>query len=244
MTQSIHAEPGAKPGVSVIIPAYNEAAGICRVLHALQPIALIQEILVVDDGSRDRTAELAEACIVEDGRIRVLRHPKNLGKGQAFITGYKASVCPYIISLDADLSGLQPAHIEGLLGPVLRGEIDMNVGVFRAGGITSDLGHHLTPWLSGQRCLRASVLPQVAWEAASGYGLETAFTVAAIRHNWRRVYTPLHGVSHPHSEFHRGLLRGLATRARMYAHILRAWYLAWKDKVQVGLNQLPFNTFL
>ncbi|MDD2694731.1 MAG: glycosyltransferase family 2 protein [Anaerolineales bacterium] len=230
--------------MSAVIPAYNEAEGICRVLKALGPVTLIQEIIVVDDGSTDGTAALAEGCRQQDQRIRLIRHGQNQGKGQAFYSGYQAAACAVILTLDADLIGLTPHHVENLLSPVLSGEIDMSVAVFRGGSWNTDLGHFLTPWLSGQRCLRAELLSQIPWAAAAGYGLETAITVAAGRYGWRHVRIPWRGVFHPPSEFHRGLIRGVATRARMYAHILRAWYLARKNTRDVARAQLPFSLFL
>ncbi len=88
------------------------------------------------------------------------------------------------------------------------------------------MGHIVTPWLTGQRCLYSELLGQVSRPAAAGYGLETAITVAASIGGWRVQRVRLEGVYHPPSEFHRGAYNGIAVRARMYGQIIRAWVIA------------------
>ncbi len=212
--------------ISVIIPAYNEASGIIKVIDAIRNTAFIGEIIVVDDGSHDQTGTLALEAAKSDPRIQVIIHPVNRGKGQAFFSGLAACNNSIIVTLDADLIGLKPEHIYKLVKPVLENRKDMTLGIFRGGKFFSDLSHWATPWLSGQRCYRSEILRFVSREAATGYGLETAITVAAKQRDWRVEHVIWNGVSHPPSEFHRGRLRGILTRGRMYTHILRAWYIA------------------
>ncbi len=87
------------------------------------------------------------------------------------------------------------------------------------------MSHGLTPGLTGQRCFRVELLEHLDWNAAQGYGLETALTFTTQKMGWRiqRVYWK--GVSHPPSEFHRGLIKGLLGRVKMYWQIGRAWWL-------------------
>ncbi len=96
--------------VSIVVPAYNEAA---RLPSSLVPIceylerrgARRWEVIVVDDGSRDRTVEVAEQGLVAlGGRGRVLRHPSNRGKGAAVRTGMLAARGDLVLFTDADLS--------------------------------------------------------------------------------------------------------------------------------------------
>jgi glycosyltransferase involved in cell wall biosynthesis len=82
---------------SVIIPAFNEEQAIGRVVHALRSAAQWQEILVVDDASRDKTADAAAAA----GAI-VLRHPYNKGNGAAVKTGLRRAAGEFILIVDAD----------------------------------------------------------------------------------------------------------------------------------------------
>jgi hypothetical protein len=106
----------------------------------------------------------------------------------------------------------------------------MTIVVFRRGRFQTDLSHWLTPWLSGQRCLRADLFRYVSQEAAEGYGIQTAITVAFHQQDWCIQHIVLKGVHHPPSELHRGLWRGIRVRTKMYAQIIRAFYLAssWK----------------
>lgn len=212
--------------VSVIIPSYNEAAFIAGVMEAIRVTAFISEIIVVDDGSRDRTGEMVLKASRGDSRLKIITHPVNLGKGQAFLTGAAACNNPIVVMLDADLMGLKPEHITALVKPVMESRADMTVGIFRGGKLASDFSHWATPWLSGQRCFRLDLLRHIDREAAAGYGLETALTIAAKQRDWRIAHIEWRGVSHPSSEFHRGKISGFLNRAKMYSHILRAWYIA------------------
>jgi glycosyltransferase involved in cell wall biosynthesis len=216
--------------VAVIIPAFNEAKGIGSVLAVVRQADWIAEIVVVDDGSKDHTFEIASKCTEFDQRLCVIRHSKNLGKGQAIVTGLKATNTPVIMTLDADLIGLNPQHLMDLAHPVLVDSLDMAVAVFRKGRWSTDLSHRIAPWLTGQRCLLREKMDAISWNAAKGYGLETAITVAARRCHWRSEKVYWIGVSHPHSEGHRGIVRGIANRGKMYAQILRAMYISTNIK--------------
>ncbi len=226
-------------GVTAIVPAYNEAGRIGRVLEVLRQVDILEEIIVVDDGSTDATpAEVTQSALA-DPRVRLLRHPSNCGKGEAVKTGWNAAKSTFVLLLDADLIGLTPRHLDNLMQPVVDGVLDMTVGVFQGGHFNTDLAHRLTPWLSGQRCVRRELLNQISWKAASGYGIETALTVAAHQNDWRTGRVILHGVWHPDGEHHRGLWGGLRNRLRMYVHIVRAWRMArgWRGvPIRLGVK--------
>jgi glycosyltransferase involved in cell wall biosynthesis len=213
--------------VVCIVPAYNESGRIGKVLAGLRQVDRLDAILVVDDGSLDSTLSEARTAAQNDPRVRVLHHESNRGKGSAVLSGLSAAeVAGAIVLLDADLEGFTPLHIQDLIEPVLHDQAEMTVGLFVGGKWTTDMSHHLTPWLSGQRCLRGELLHRIDWHAAEGYGIETALTVAALQDGWRVQRVPMPGVWHPLSEYHRGLGDGIRNRARMYAQIARAWYRA------------------
>lgn len=231
-------ERKTSPIVAAIVPAYNEGGRIHHVLSVLGNVRLLTEIIVVDDGSIDKTKKVVHKAKGVDGRIRLISHQKNLGKGQAIYTGWEATQAAYLLLLDADLMGLKEQHLLDLMQPVLGGQADMSIGLFRGGYWRTDLGHWATPWLSGQRCLRAKLLHQVSKKAAAGYGVETALTVAARKSGWRCVRVPLAGAWHVPSENRRGVWLGFKTRMRMYGQIINAWYLAggmggaWRERVR------------
>ncbi len=231
MIANDHNQINSNHSIAAIIPAYNESKGIVKVLEVLRDINYLSEIIVVDDGSKDGTGKNVIKQAEKDPRIHLIRHEKNQGKGQSVSDAIKITNSNLIITLDADLKGLKPLHISQLVEPLLTSDVDMTLGIFKGGNLRTDLSHWLTPWLSGQRALWLSHLEKIYWPAASGYGLETAITAASQKYQWktRRVFWM--GVSHPPSEVHRGLIRGVYNRSKMYSQILKAWILAtWGDR--------------
>jgi glycosyltransferase involved in cell wall biosynthesis len=221
--------PSSLP-VSAIVPAHNEGGLISNVLQVLLQEDSLSEIIVVDDGSIDDTLEKSCHFAQIDPRVRVLKHEVNEGKGQAVITGWRAAHTPILLFLDADLVGLNVEHVRSLIRPVLEDRVDMSVGLFRGGQLFTDLAHMVTPWLSGQRCLKANLLESVSMKAGAGYGIETAITITAKNERWRCCNVYMTGVTHPPSEFHRGIWAGIRTRGRMYGEILRAWWILGRQK--------------
>jgi len=111
--------------VLVLIPAFNEEAGIACVIKDIQKILPDVDVLVVDDGSVDNTARVAAAS----GAV-VVSHPFNMGYGIAIQTGYKYACMKgydYLIQIDGD-GQHDPSFIPRLLEPVIRGEADFVLG--------------------------------------------------------------------------------------------------------------------
>jgi glycosyltransferase involved in cell wall biosynthesis len=200
----------------------------------------VSEIIVVDDGSQDATVEKVRNVMRREARIRLIQDPHNLGKGQAILNGREATFSPILLLLDADLVELTPDHLWSMVEPVVQHKADMTRGLFRNGHITTDLAHWATPFLSGQRCLRSEILDGIDLRASSGYGFETALTVAARRSGYRTLNVYLYGVWHPSSEDHRGWLHGAWTRVRMYAQIVRA--LFWVTISPVNIRKKMEDT--
>lgn len=119
--------------VSVVIPAYNEAATIEKLLVRVASVAVGKEVIVVDDGSTDGTRELMGA-LEERGLIdRLLMHERNRGKGAALRTGFAHATGDVVIVQDADLE-YDPGAIPTLLGPILDGRADAVYGSRFMGG--------------------------------------------------------------------------------------------------------------
>jgi polyisoprenyl-phosphate glycosyltransferase len=209
--------------ITAILPAYNEGGRIGNVLAILRDVKEIHEIIVVDDGSSDSTLAEAQHAATVDPRLQVIHHDVNRGKGEAIFTGASTARTPYLLFLDSDLMNLKPRNITKLVSPVLSGEADMTLGLFLGGKISTDIPHWINPPLTGQRCLRTELIRHVSQEAARGYGIEIAITIAAYAQHYRVKLVPMKGVWHPPSELHRGLISGVAWRANMYAEIIRAW---------------------
>jgi glycosyltransferase involved in cell wall biosynthesis len=100
-------DPVRLDGLTIVLPAYNEEANVAAAIDAARAagerFADDVEVIVVDDGSHDATAERAIAAAGGDGRVRLLRHEKNRGYGGAVKTGLKAAKQPYVFFTDSDL---------------------------------------------------------------------------------------------------------------------------------------------
>ncbi|HEX5498819.1 MAG TPA: glycosyltransferase family 2 protein [Thermomicrobiales bacterium] len=98
-----HAIPGS---LSLVLPAHNEAANLGPVVERAREILPRHvadfEIIIVDDGSRDATPQIAAALAAADGRVRVIRHPRNRGYGAALTSGFRASRGDYVMFMDSD----------------------------------------------------------------------------------------------------------------------------------------------
>jgi len=221
-----------KPLIAAIIPVYNEELNVGGFLDILHATAVLDEVILVDDGSSDGTVGILKQAASIDRRFRLVQHEKNRGKGQAIFSGWAAANAPILLLLDADLKNLTPAHIEALLEPVIKHRADMTIGLFRHGHFGTDISHRLTPYLTGQRGLRAELLKYISHEAAAGYGFEIALTVAARQHNYRTRVVALKGVWHTPSEYRseRGFWGGALWKLRMYGQIMRAWYIATRER--------------
>lgn len=106
-----------RPLVSIIVPVYNEAPVLRRVLRALDRLRLSKEVIAVDDGSTDGSGEILRSW--PRGSFRLLRHPANRGKGSAVRTGLRAARGRFTTVQDADLE-TDPRDIIRLVRPLLR----------------------------------------------------------------------------------------------------------------------------
>jgi glycosyltransferase involved in cell wall biosynthesis len=121
------------PSLSIVVPAFNEAARIGATLQTildyLDEHALDGELIVVDDGSSDNTAEVAEQSFAQRRRVttRCIRYEKNRGKGHAVRTGLLAAHAPIALFSDADLS-TPITETPKLVRPIESGENDLTFG--------------------------------------------------------------------------------------------------------------------
>ena len=228
-------DPSTQPRralITAILPTYNEENNVGGVIEVLLATDILDEIIIVDDGSKDKTLDVLQEAATRDPRVRVLRHDKNRGKGEAIFTGWSATTTPYLLLLDADLKNLNPGHLCALMAPILEHRADMTLGLFWGGHLSTDLSHWITPFLTGQRGVRTDIMKYISREAAAGYGFEVALTIAARQRGYRKRVVRLKGVWHPRSELRaeRGLWYGTIWRLRMYGEIVRAWYIATRER--------------
>jgi glycosyltransferase involved in cell wall biosynthesis len=114
--------------LSVVVPAYNEEKTLGEVIEKLLHVPHLHEVIIVDDCSKDRTQEIAEALSAEHPSIiKVLRHQKNAGKTEALKTGFAATTGNIVIVQDADLE-YNPDEIGYVIEPIVNGVADVAFG--------------------------------------------------------------------------------------------------------------------
>jgi dolichyl-phosphate beta-glucosyltransferase len=122
-----------KPDISIIVPAFEEGerlgSSVRAIIGYVRDKDLNAELIVVDDGSRDRTAEVArtEAADIEFPSLHVIRYQQNRGKGFAVSTGLRAASADVALFSDADLS-TPIEEMPKLVDPILAGEFDVTFG--------------------------------------------------------------------------------------------------------------------
>ena len=114
-----------RPCLSVIIPCYNEEGTIASLIAMVQLSPWVQEIIVVDDGSQDKSREILEA--ISDPQVRVIMHTVNQGKGAALRTGFSHATSEFVIVQDADLE-YDPSEYPLVLEPLLDNRADVVFG--------------------------------------------------------------------------------------------------------------------
>lgn len=206
--------------IAAVIPALNEETTIAAVVETLSRVEEIERVIVVSDGSEDRTAANARQA-----GATVIEHPENRGKAAAMKTGFQAADADVILFMDGDLIGLSPSHVRALLTPVVSGEADMSVGLFDVGRVATDLAQMVAPYLSGQRAMRRGVLEEMFRREPdtdeSRFGIEVALTRHVNTRGYRVVEVSLEEMSHRMKEEKLGLVKGAAARLKMYYEILK-----------------------
>lgn len=204
--------------LTIVIPAYNEEKGIAEIVHRvlaikddLRQASIDQlELLVVNDGSRDRTGEIAQSIARQDPCVRVISHPKNRGYGAALKTGFAMACGELVGFLDAD-GTYPPEYFPKLCAAALAGNdivigsrmmgadsqmpITRRIGNLFFAGLLSLLGtQHVTDSASGMRVFKKSILEKI-FPLPDGLNLTPVMSTRAVHENLKMVEIPI-----PYSE--------------------------------------------
>jgi len=223
--------------LSIIIPAFNEAAFLPEVIRRVEETPYDKEIIIVDDGSTDGTREYLNGLVSEG--IKVIVHEKNTGKGAAMRTGIAVASGDVVIVQDADLE-YDPKDYPVLLEPIMQGKADVVYGSRFLGGphrvlffwhsvgnslitlisnIFTDL--NLTDMETGYKAFRKKVFETITIES-NRFGFEPEITAKVARKGFRIYEVPI------------------SYSGRSYQEGKK---ITWKDGIKAIFTVLKYNLF-
>ncbi|CBL46674.1 Predicted glycosyl transferase, family 2 [gamma proteobacterium HdN1] len=187
--------------LSVVLPAKNESRAVGQTVQAIAHAWPDAEIIVVNDGSSDATAAVAQAA-----GARVVNHPYSKGNGAAVKSGARAATGDVLVFMDAD-GQHNPADIQRLLERMDQG-YDMVVGARKKGsqaslgrGLANGFYNWLASWMTGHRvedltsgfrAVRASKFREFLYLLPNGFSYPTTSTMAFFRAGYSVAYVPIH----------------------------------------------------
>lgn len=203
--------------LTCIIPAYNEADRIGAVLSAVLGHPLIDEVLVIDDGSADATS----AVVLGFPGARLITLPQNGGKTAALARGFAETQSEIILLIDADLSGLSPAHLTALISPVKSGRAHVSISLR---GNSPALWRWIgLDYISGERAILRSLLlgQEEALRKLPKFGFEVFLNALILKAHARLAVVRLPGVKSPLKSAKYGLWTGVAGDIAMMRDLFR-----------------------
>ncbi|MFN2607795.1 MAG: glycosyltransferase family 2 protein [Acidimicrobiales bacterium] len=225
---------GYGPTIDVVIPARNEAVTVAAVVEACRACTVTREVIVVDDGSVDGTADAAAAA----GAKVVRREAAEGGsKAHALEAGVAASDAEAFLFCDGDLRGLTPGHLEAICRPWIEGRAAMSVGWFDY-GLWNPVVLRLAP-TTGER-----LVPRWVWESVPphkrrGYSIEVMINEVIAEGRLPTTARILHGVTHRTKRAKFGRRHGYRETWRMFWHLvgqpllgvvrLRTFWFYWRQ---------------
>ncbi|MFM0603313.1 glycosyltransferase family 2 protein [Paraburkholderia sediminicola] len=208
------------PRISCVICAYNEAPRIAAVLAVACTHPLLDEIIVVDDGSTDGTAEIVKGF----SSVQLIRCTENQGKSAAMAIGIDAAQGELLMLLDADLKGLTAADISALALPVLQGSAQVSLSLrqnsllaFRAIGLD---------FVSGERVVRKTLLSEVLQDVHGlpRFGIEVFMNRRIVVRRLPIAVTHWPHVTQARKTEKLGYWKGIRAEWRMIVDLLKAVY--------------------
>lgn len=211
--------------VTVVLPAYNEESRIVDTLKAVKGLSLVDEIIVVNDGSTDRTAEQ-----VREMAITLIDLPTNQGKGGAMNAALPYINCDLVVFLDADLGSSAKEAVK-IIQVVADGLCDLAIAAFpaptRKGGFGLVKGTaawairragkmEVTAPLSGQRAMTRKALEMLS-PFDEDYGVELGMTIKALALGLRVMEVP---TTMSHKETGRDI-KGFLHRGKQFIDVIR-----------------------
>lgn len=195
------------PLLTVIMPCYNEAETLRLILKAVRDVNLDKEIIAVDDSSTDNTYEILQAEAANDPRMRIIRHPRNRGKGAAVRSGLAHASGEIVIIQDADLE-YDPNDYYELVKPIVEKRVEVVFGSRFMGrhtgmyfwnalgnkGLTFLTNFLFNSWISDMetcyKVMRTDVMRSLHLKS-NDFRLEPEITAKVLRQGYRIYEVPV-----------------------------------------------------
>ncbi|PJA93280.1 MAG: hypothetical protein CO132_03950, partial [Candidatus Kerfeldbacteria bacterium CG_4_9_14_3_um_filter_45_8] len=200
-----------------VVPTYNEASRIAAVLQTLCTSPDIAEVIVVDDGSTDNTAEVVGAF-----DVRYIPSHSNQGKGAAMEIGVQASCNAVIFFADADVTGLTHDMIHTITNPVVRGDVDMFIGMRNRKIYYLQKIIIFVPLAGGERAVTRRLWNTLPNYYKHRFRVEVGLNFFAQYYGNGFRFTIIKGLKQVVKEKKYGLLNGLLQRFKMVLNIITA----------------------
>ena len=206
--------------IAAVVAAYNEAPRIGEVLSVLVSYPEFSEIIVVDDGSSDGTAQA-----VASFPVRLISLPHNKGKGAAMDKGVEATSAEIIFFCDADVRGLSHEVIRDTISPVREGESAMVIAMRNRKIYFLSFVLAIIPLLGGERAIRRELWEKVPARYKHRFMIEAALNFYARYYHGGFSYKVFRGLSQTVKEKKYGFWKGFEGRVKMFYEVIHSQIL-------------------
>lgn len=200
--------------IDAVVPARNEASTIADVITAIRGAHRVRDLIVVDDGSTDGTADVAAAA----GATVVRRDAAGGSKAHAMALGVAATDAEGILFVDADLIGVTGAHLDAICRPLMEGRCAMSIGTFDY-GYRNPLILRLPP-TTGERAMPRWVFEAIPADRLDGFTIEVMINEVIAERHLRTVARVMKGVTHRTKREKFGQIEGWRRTWQMFRSIL------------------------